>query len=115
LRGGERRTRAALQGTTTNGAYLLPFHTGAFVAGKPVQPLLLSYGRRWGAPQLSWETIEAPRHLFLVLSTLFHSAHILELPMYHPSAEEQADAALYARNVRQYMVRACAPLHCQGE
>lgn len=34
-----------LQGTTTNGNYLLPFKTGAFLAGAPVQPYLLKYGK----------------------------------------------------------------------
>ena len=94
-----------LQGTTTNGKYLLPFRTGAFVAGKPVQPVLLQYAHRRGAPQLSWETIEAPRHIYLVFATLFHSARVVELPAYWPSEEEQKDAALYAHNVRRYMVR----------
>ena len=78
-----------------------------------MQPVVLAYGRRPRAPQLSWETIEAPRHIFLVLSTLFATAHIVELPMYHPSGEERADPALYARNVRRYMVRA-TPLATRG-
>ena len=34
-----------LQGTTTNGDYLLPFKTGAFLAGEPVQPVILKYGQ----------------------------------------------------------------------
>ena len=34
-----------LQGTTTNGDYLLPFKTGAFLAGVPVQPVILKYGK----------------------------------------------------------------------
>jgi hypothetical protein len=34
-----------LQGTTTNGEYLLPFKTGAFLAGLPVQPVVLKYGK----------------------------------------------------------------------
>ena len=35
----------AWQGTTTNGEYLLPFKTGAFLAGAPVQPVILCYGK----------------------------------------------------------------------
>lgn len=31
------------QGTTTNGRYLLPFKTGAFIAGVPLQPVLMHY------------------------------------------------------------------------
>ena len=34
-----------LQGTTTNGEYLLPFKSGAFLAGAPVQPVLIRYGK----------------------------------------------------------------------
>ena len=35
----------AVQGTTTNGDYLLDFRKGAFLAGAPVQPVILRYGR----------------------------------------------------------------------
>lgn len=31
------------EGTTTNGDYLLPFKTGAFLAKAPVQPVILRY------------------------------------------------------------------------
>ncbi len=34
-----------MQGTTTNGRYLLPFRTGAFLAGVPVQPVIIKYGQ----------------------------------------------------------------------
>ncbi len=34
-----------MQGTTTNGDFLLPFKTGAFLAGAPVQPVILKYGK----------------------------------------------------------------------
>ena len=37
--------RNNLQGTTSNGEYLLPFKTGAFLAGEPVQPVILKYGK----------------------------------------------------------------------
>ncbi len=37
--------RARAQGTTTNGKCLLPFKTGAFLAGVPVQPVVLQYHR----------------------------------------------------------------------
>lgn len=36
------------EGTTTNGSYLLPFKTGAFLAGLPVRPVVIRYGEvRW--------------------------------------------------------------------
>ena len=33
------------EGTTTNGRYLLPFKTGAFLAGQPLQPVVIRYGQ----------------------------------------------------------------------
>lgn len=33
-----------MQGTTTNGDYMLDFRKGAFLAGAPVQPVILDYG-----------------------------------------------------------------------
>jgi lysophosphatidylcholine acyltransferase/lyso-PAF acetyltransferase len=32
------------EGTTTNGRHLLPFKTGAFLAGQPLQPVVIRYG-----------------------------------------------------------------------
>ena len=32
------------EGTTTNGRYLLPFKTGAVLAGLPLQPVVIQYG-----------------------------------------------------------------------
>jgi hypothetical protein len=101
-----------VQGTTTNGRYLLPFRTGAFVAGVPVQPVLLSYPQLPRNPSLAWETVTAPRHIFLVFSCLLHTARVWELPLYRPSLEEQSDPALYAANVRKFMVRLCACCTC---
>jgi len=43
-----------VQGTTTNGRYLLPFRTGAFLAGVPVQPVIIKYGQA--------ETVQRPRN-----------------------------------------------------
>ena len=37
------------EGTTTNGQYLLGFRTGSFIAGVPVQPIILKYGRVRGS------------------------------------------------------------------
>jgi hypothetical protein len=33
----------SIQGTTTNGRYLLNFKTGAFLAGLPLQPVIIKY------------------------------------------------------------------------
>ncbi|CAL5223555.1 g6088 [Coccomyxa viridis] len=91
------------EGTTSNGEYLLPFKTGAFLAGEPVQPVILKYGKGRVSP--AWDSIKAPRHLFLLLTNVLHSLIAYELPVYVPSSEEQADPALYASNVRTYMLK----------
>ncbi|KAG2628174.1 hypothetical protein PVAP13_3KG231200 [Panicum virgatum] len=43
------------EGTTTNGDYLLPFKTGAFIAKAPVQPVILRYPYRRFNP--AWESM----------------------------------------------------------
>jgi hypothetical protein len=42
----------AVQGTTTNGRYLLPFKTGAFLAGVPVLPTIIHYHTSSGSNDL---------------------------------------------------------------
>uniref|UniRef100_A0A7N6A8U1 Phospholipid/glycerol acyltransferase domain-containing protein n=1 Tax=Anabas testudineus TaxID=64144 RepID=A0A7N6A8U1_ANATE len=64
------------EGTTTNGQALIKFKPGAFLAGVPVQPVLLRY----------------PNKLFL--------------PVYNPSQEEKDDPNLYADNVQKLMAKA---------
>lgn len=64
---GERPMLLFPEGTTTNGRYLLPFKSGAFLAGCPLQPVILQYkqasflcfpglqafyGRRWRKARL---------------------------------------------------------------
>ncbi len=46
-----------LQGTTTNGEYLLPFKSGAFLAGAPVQPVLIRYGKVVSKPDLYFTSV----------------------------------------------------------
>jgi len=43
------------EGTTTNGDYLIPFKTGAFIAKAPVQPVILRYPYRRFNP--AWESM----------------------------------------------------------
>ena len=94
------------EGTTTNGAFLLPFKTGAFLTGAPVQPVLLRYGDNPRRFSPAWETVTAPRHFFLTFSQLYQPLEVVYLPVYEPSAEEAKDPALYAAGVRAAMLRA---------
>lgn len=44
------------EGTTTNGDYLLPFKTGAFLARAPLQPVILRYPYRRFSP--AWDSMD---------------------------------------------------------
>jgi lysophosphatidylcholine acyltransferase/lyso-PAF acetyltransferase len=90
------------EGTTTNGRFLLPFKTGAFVAGAPVAPVVLAYGRTRVNP--AWETVSGARHVFLMLCQPTHSVTVYTLPVYVPSEAEKANPSLYAANVRRALL-----------
>lgn len=47
------------EGTTTNGDFLLPFKTGAFLARTPVLPVILKYPYQRFSP--AWDTISGVR------------------------------------------------------
>ena len=94
------------EGTTTNGRFLLPFRTGAFLAGVPVQPVILKFRTPPRGLNPSWETIPIGRHLFYLMAEPLHALTVLELPVYVPSDEERADPALYGRGVRAAMMAA---------
>uniref|UniRef100_A0A3Q1FHJ0 Phospholipid/glycerol acyltransferase domain-containing protein n=1 Tax=Acanthochromis polyacanthus TaxID=80966 RepID=A0A3Q1FHJ0_9TELE len=72
------------EGTTTNGRALIKFKPGAFLAGVPVQPVLLRY----------------PNKL------VSESIGVTFLPVYNPSPEERSDPKLYADNVQKLMAKA---------
>ncbi|KAG2450730.1 hypothetical protein HYH02_004568 [Chlamydomonas schloesseri] len=92
------------EGTTTNNKYLMPFKRGAFVAGVPVQPLVLKYR---GSPRFSptWDAMPGHLHILLTMTELSFGVTVHVLPLYEPSQEEREDPALYAENVRQMMVK----------
>ncbi|MEW5320109.1 MAG: hypothetical protein WDW38_011208 [Sanguina aurantia] len=91
------------EGTTSNGLHLLPFKSGAFLAGVPLQPIILEYGVQ-GRVSPAWESIDAARHLLLLLCEPVHTLTCYELPVYTPSSAERADPLLYAANMHSYMV-----------
>ncbi|KAK9826820.1 hypothetical protein WJX81_004146 [Elliptochloris bilobata] len=91
------------EGTTTNGRCLLPFKTGAFLAGAPVRPVVLEYGA--DRVSAAWESIDFVWHAFLMLANATHSVTAYELPVYVPSEAEKGDPTLYANNVRDMMLR----------
>ncbi|GER47934.1 acyltransferase, partial [Striga asiatica] len=91
------------EGTTTNGDYLLPFKSGAFLSKAPVLPVILRYPYHRFSP--AWDTISGARHVVLLLSQFVNYIEVTRLPVYHPSEQEKQDPRLYAENVRNLMAR----------
>ncbi|XP_043809141.1 lysophospholipid acyltransferase LPEAT1 isoform X2 [Manihot esculenta] len=91
------------EGTTTNGDFLLPFKTGAFLAGAPVLPVILRYPYQRFSP--AWDSISGVRHVILLLCQFINYIEVKRLPVYYPSQEEKDDPKLYANNVRRLMAR----------
>ncbi|KAH9315165.1 hypothetical protein KI387_023792, partial [Taxus chinensis] len=89
------------EGTTTNGDFLLPFKTGAFLAKTPVLPVILRYQYQRLSP--AWDSISGVRHVLLLLCQFANILEVTRLPVYCPSEKEKADPKLYANNVRKLM------------
>lgn len=89
------------EGTTTNGDFLLPFKTGAFLAGAPVLPVILRYPYQRFSP--AWDSISGVRHVIFLLCQFVNCIEVTRLPVYYPSQEEKDDPKLYANNVRRLM------------
>ncbi|KAK4429159.1 Lysophospholipid acyltransferase LPEAT1 [Sesamum alatum] len=91
------------EGTTTNGDYLLPFKTGAFLAKAPVLPIILRYPYQRFSP--AWDSISGARHVILLLCQFVNYMEVTRLPVYRPSELEKEDPKLYAENVRKLMAQ----------
>lgn len=103
----------APEGTCSDGKCLLKFRTGAFVAGRPVIPILLSYPHRYHNP--AWTICNTALHVLRMLCQVHTPARCRLLPVYEPSDQERADPELYAANVRALMARELdVPLVEQG-
>ncbi|XP_011031546.1 PREDICTED: lysophospholipid acyltransferase LPEAT1 isoform X2 [Populus euphratica] len=91
------------EGTTTNGDFLLPFKTGAFLATAPVRPVILRYPYQRFSP--AWDSISGVLHVFYLFCQFINHMEAIWLPVYYPSQEEKDDPKLYASNVRRLMAR----------
>ncbi|KAG5543249.1 hypothetical protein RHGRI_016102 [Rhododendron griersonianum] len=89
------------EGTTTNGDFILPFKTGAFLAKAPVLPVILRYPYQRFSP--AWDTISGVRHVILLFCQFVNYLDVTWLPVYYPSQQEKDDPKLYADNVRRLM------------
>ncbi|XP_075518868.1 lysophospholipid acyltransferase LPEAT1-like isoform X1 [Primulina tabacum] len=89
------------EGTTTNGGYILPFKSGAFLAKAPVLPVILRYPYQRFSP--AWDSISGVRHLIFLLCQFVNYIEVMRLPVYQPAEQEKEDPKLYAENVRKLM------------
>ncbi|KAJ7958060.1 Lysophospholipid acyltransferase [Quillaja saponaria] len=89
------------EGTTTNGDFLLPFKTGAFLAKTPVLPVILRYPYQRFSP--AWDSISGVRHVIFLLCQFVNHIEVTRLPVYYPSQQERDDPKFYANNVRRLM------------
>jgi lysophosphatidylcholine acyltransferase/lyso-PAF acetyltransferase len=94
----------APEGTCSNGRCLLKFKTGAFVSGRPVCPILFKYTSRTLNP--SWTNRNMVWHFVRLMCQFDNGLDVKILPPYIGSAQEVADPALYAANVRALMAGA---------
>lgn len=88
------------EGTTTNGLGMIEFKAGAFVAGKPVQPVVLHYTNK---VSIAWDTCSAQYVFFRTLTQLVSIVKVHILEPYEPDSDEKANPQLFAENVRRYM------------
>uniref|UniRef100_H3CDG3 Lysophosphatidylcholine acyltransferase 4 n=1 Tax=Tetraodon nigroviridis TaxID=99883 RepID=H3CDG3_TETNG len=93
------------EGTTTNGAALIKFKPGAFLAGVPVQPVLLRYPNRLDSVRWTYKGTTWLESLWHTTSQLYTNMTIEFLPVYEPSVEERSNPGLYADNVQKLMAR----------
>ncbi|CAK9142816.1 unnamed protein product, partial [Ilex paraguariensis] len=89
------------KGTTTNGDFLLPFKTGAFLSKAPVLPVILRYPYQRFSP--AWDSISGVRHVIFLFCQCVNHIEVTRLPVYYPSQQEKDDPKIYADNVRRLM------------
>ena len=93
------------EGTATTYDTVLAFQMGAFLPGRPVQPLALSYPNCHN--DVSWTADVSPLWLALrMFTSCYNRLHVNYLEPYVPSAEEVAAPAVFAANVRNEVAEA---------
>lgn len=94
------------EGTTTNGHALINFQTGAFRAGLPVQPVVLTMPF---SPTHGYDPSFTCANIFQCILGLMtqpmNHMYVTHLAVYSPNEAEKADAKLFANNVRARMAQ----------
>ncbi|XP_043383138.1 lysophospholipid acyltransferase LPCAT4 isoform X2 [Chelonia mydas] len=94
------------EGTCSNKKALLKFKPGAFIAGVPIQPILVRYPNSLDSTTWAWQGPGVLKVIWLTASQLCTTVEVEFLPVYQPSAEESINPTLYASNVQRAMARA---------
>jgi len=101
------------EGTCTSGRQLVTFFEGSFEGGTPVQPVAIRFPFTYYNGVTFITTL--PEHLMRAFVNPWCFCNVTFLPMYSPSAAEQADPKLMAENVRKAMGAAVGlPLSAHG-
>merc|ERR1712110_1089287 len=113
---GDRPLLVFPEGTTSNGKGLLEFRKGAFVAGKPIRPVLIKYTGSWdpsntnfiAEERRSTATSSQSRTAYVPYSEqdwaiqfaghLTHTCTVLVCQEYSPSKEEVKQPDIFAKN-----------------
>lgn len=120
---GERPLLLFPEGTTSNGADLLEFKKGAFVAGAPVRPIVICYDGAWHPANVNYKVSKDgeitptgdKEWCEQFLGHFIHSLSVKVLPPYIPSEEEKGNAMIFASNVRGVMSDAYARMKIEAE
>uniref|UniRef100_A0A5F8HEA7 Lysophosphatidylcholine acyltransferase 4 n=1 Tax=Monodelphis domestica TaxID=13616 RepID=A0A5F8HEA7_MONDO len=91
------------EGTCSNKKALLKFKPGAFIAGVPVQPVLIRYPNSLDTTSWAWRGPGVLKVLWLTASQPCSLVDVEFLPVYQPSPEESSNPSLYANNVQRVM------------
>jgi len=92
------------EGTNTNGKALIQFRSGAFVSGKPVQPVVLSFNNTVDTLTWTWIQRFKPHHLFLfTLLTPITFINLEFLPVLIPTKEEEDNPRKFADRTQRTM------------
>ncbi|KAL5214403.1 hypothetical protein ABZP36_003555 [Zizania latifolia] len=80
--------KGVLEGTITNGDYLLPFKMGSFLAKAPVKPIILRYAYKRFSP--TCDSMSGAPHVFLLLCQFADNLEVVHLHVYYPSEQLMA-------------------------
>ncbi|CAO2834997.1 unnamed protein product [Amaranthus hypochondriacus] len=92
------------EGTTTNGRFLLSFQMGAFIPGKPIQPVVVRYP--YVHFDQSWGNISLARLMFRMFTQFHNFMEVEYLPVVRPSQIHKENISFFAERTSNSMATA---------